>query len=424
VDAARAAVVAAQEAFNAADAAAAGRRWAPHNNGGSGRRMKLINVDGGSRRQIRIVLESTETATVPVDDNAPVNLKLSYLTYGAHWSPSYDCRAVTGSSAGAAGTEAAEDKKDDTADTNTTAGELSLALTYYGDVVQRTGEDWSDARISLSTAQPAVEGDPPELKAPVLGFYEAASTMHMGMATASSGVAFAASRGTMQHRHSMGGRAGGAGAGGGGRQERMMMNKRIHGEEQEEMAMDAGVSVSSEGDEGVPEMATMAEPMMLNPEEEGASYSEPVPPQAMAFSSTSVSSGTTSTLFGVRRPASIPSDGEPHKLVIGAVDVHPTFKYKTSPRAAAAAFLTAAGSNDSPYPLLPGPVRVFLDGRVGYHFSPRSFAVKTHSIDDSQYGPCPFAFFLFFNLTPGIECNPMWRGLHHHLEAPSRGSRG
>jgi hypothetical protein len=41
-------------------------------------------------------------------------------------------------------------------------------------------------------------------------------------------------------------------------------------------------------------------------------------------------------------------------LVIGAVDVAPTFAYKSTPRAAAAAFLTAAGRNDSPYPLLPG----------------------------------------------------------------------
>lgn len=99
----------------------------------------------------------------------------------------------------------------------------------------------------------------------------------------------------------------------------------------------------------------MAEPAMMMDESataagaaESASSSSSAssysaPPQAVSFSSTSVSSGTTSTLFGVRRPASIPSDGEPHKLVIGAVAVTPSFAYKTSPRAAAVAFLTVAG---------------------------------------------------------------------------------
>jgi len=33
--------------------------------------------------------------------------------------------------------------------------------------------------VSLSTAQPAVNGDPPELRAPVLGFYEPPPMMHM-----------------------------------------------------------------------------------------------------------------------------------------------------------------------------------------------------------------------------------------------------
>ena len=34
---------------------------------------------------------------VPPGGAGALDLKLSYLTYGAQWSPSYDCRAVTGS---------------------------------------------------------------------------------------------------------------------------------------------------------------------------------------------------------------------------------------------------------------------------------------------------------------------------------------
>jgi hypothetical protein len=36
----------------------------------------------------------------------------------------------------------------------------------------------------------------------------------------------------------------------------------------------------------------------------------------------------------------------------------------------------------SPIEQLPTPT-----GRVGYHFSPRYFAVKTHSLDDGRHGP-------------------------------------
>ena len=131
-------------------------------------------------------------------------------------------------------------------------------------------------------------------------------------------------------------------------------------------AADADGDEMAADDAGTEEMAMdAAEPMMLQAEAESAPMEEPVM-QAIGRSATatSVSSGATSTLFAVLRAASIPSrsDGQPHKLVIGAVDVAPTFAYKSTPRAAAAAFLTAAGRNDSPYPLLPGPVRVFLDG--------------------------------------------------------------
>ena len=74
-------------------------------------------------------------------------------------------------------------------------------------------------------------------------------------------------------------------------------------------------------DSAEPEMMMMnaaaSDPMTASSSESASSEPVHMPPQALGLSSTDVSSGTTSTLFGVRRPATIPSDGQPHKLVIG-----------------------------------------------------------------------------------------------------------
>jgi len=139
VDAARAAVVTTLEAFSVAEAAAAGRRWVPDGGGGGGRGRGAKYPVNDGRRQVRIVLEGTTAAAVA---SSSVDLKLSYLTYGAHWSPSYDCRAHSTTAGPGAGVEEGEDKdtyqdvtnrKHTAADATTAgAGQPSLALTYYG----------------------------------------------------------------------------------------------------------------------------------------------------------------------------------------------------------------------------------------------------------------------------------------------------
>ena len=36
-------------------------------------------------------------------------------------------------------------------------------ITYYGQIKQSTGEDWTDAKLYLSTAMPSIGGEVPEL---------------------------------------------------------------------------------------------------------------------------------------------------------------------------------------------------------------------------------------------------------------------
>jgi uncharacterized protein (TIGR02231 family) len=84
--------------------------------------------------------QPTESYSVAIDiatSPGEFQLELSYLINGASWNPLYDLRV------------------------NTISQELQL--TYLAEISQRTGEDWSDVSLTLSTAQPNLGNIPPEL---------------------------------------------------------------------------------------------------------------------------------------------------------------------------------------------------------------------------------------------------------------------
>ena len=64
-------------------------------------------------------------------------LHLSYMLFGASWSPLYEERVISGAK--------------------------TMELVYSGVVRQSTGEDWKGVAVTLSTAQPSAGGAPPEL---------------------------------------------------------------------------------------------------------------------------------------------------------------------------------------------------------------------------------------------------------------------
>lgn len=64
------------------------------------------------------------------------DLELTYVLGGASWRTYYEVRS------------------------NPSSGKIDL--TYYGKINQRTGEDWENVRVVLSTAQPAYGGSAPE----------------------------------------------------------------------------------------------------------------------------------------------------------------------------------------------------------------------------------------------------------------------
>jgi len=76
---------------------------------------------------------------------------------------------------------------------------------------------------------------------------------------------------------------------------------------------------------------------------------------------TQVQSSGTSTSFLIPRKASITSDNKPHKVTIAQLDLVAKYTYTAVPAKSSVAYLRGACENTSDYPILPGPVSVFLD---------------------------------------------------------------
>jgi uncharacterized protein (TIGR02231 family) len=91
-----------------------------------------------ARIQSFISKEAKEIAvSVEAARGATLKLEVSYVIWGATWRPVYDARAD-------------HDKS-------------LVELTYRAEVRQKTGEDWKDVKLALSTARPSIGGEPAEL---------------------------------------------------------------------------------------------------------------------------------------------------------------------------------------------------------------------------------------------------------------------
>jgi len=90
------------------------------------------NKLGGGSKESRTALVTAAAGT-----SGEVTIELTYLVSEASWHPSYNIRA---------------------------ASDLSGATVEYDAVLlQRTGEDWDDVKLTLSTAQPRLAANPPSI---------------------------------------------------------------------------------------------------------------------------------------------------------------------------------------------------------------------------------------------------------------------
>ena len=67
--------------------------------------------------------------------------------------------------------------------------------------------------------------------------------------------------------------------------------------------------------------------------------------------------------YRVQRPLAVPADGGPHKTMIAQFALDAALDHLAVPVLAAEAYLRATVTNTSPLLLLPGPARIFHDGR-------------------------------------------------------------
>lgn len=204
-----------------------------------------------------------------------MNFDLMYVIGGAKWYPVYDVRVSP------------EDK--------------TVELVYYAMISQRTGEDWKDVNLSISTARPNISGTLPALSAWYLSVYapQYYSDEMSSLGAMKSGAAM------------------GAGA-------------------------PAYAKRSAKNKESDAEAGEMEESVMLEAE------------------TATVQTRSTSVVFNVKKASTIPSDNFDHKVTLSIESLKSDFAYSTTPKLAEFAFLKGTIENLTDVPFIAGSANIFF----------------------------------------------------------------
>ncbi|RDX46294.1 hypothetical protein OH76DRAFT_1386908 [Lentinus brumalis] len=247
----------------------------------------------------------TVSATVLAKHECEVEILLTYLVSGVSWTPSYDLRAVT------------------TSDGKTSS---TVALHYFANINQSTGEDWTDAALTLSTANSRT------LESLSVPTAEPLKISSVAVAPPSTTRYRSPSPRRYRHGSSPAGRERYYG----GRPSRLPIVIRDYGSRR--------ASVSRERERVV-----------------SVDY-EIAPAQAETVArGTTVDRNPLALSYRVDGRASLPSDGLAHKISLATLHFAAGLQYVCVPRKETSAFIEASIKNTSEYQLLAGPVSVFVD---------------------------------------------------------------
>ncbi len=227
---------------------------------------ELRGAGGRSYKTVTVRVSAASAASA-----GTLDLALAYTVPGASWAPSYDARVLS--------------------------GEHAVAFGYFGVVRQRTGEDWKDVQLTLSTARPSLGGAAPQLFAWNLDVFNP-----------------------------------------------IILRAQVEQSRRREMmakSADAPAAVNMQS-------LTSNAPGELEDKD------------AMMAQAT-LETGATSASFRIASAASVPSDNSPQKVPITAARFATNPEYLTTPKLQPVAFLTAKVVNSSDFPLLAGAMNVFLD---------------------------------------------------------------
>ncbi|MCW0206869.1 MAG: mucoidy inhibitor MuiA family protein [Achromobacter sp.] len=174
-------------------------------------------------------------------------------------------------------------------------------LGYFGVIRQNTGEDWNNVKLTLSTARPALGGGAPTLQPWIV---DVAAPPPPPPAPRPA----------------------------------------------------AAPSAKPQA-EAVAERRARYSPALAD-----AASAAPEPaPQDIELSTAQVQNEATSASFQIKNPATLLSDNASQRVAIATARLPATLQYQSTPALRPAVYLTAQASNNTDYPLLPGPLNTFLD---------------------------------------------------------------
>lgn len=217
---------------------------------------------------------------IAVEAKAPVaaDIAVSYRVSGASWLPVYEARLTTGTSNGAA----------------------EIAFTRRAELRQRTGEDWNEVAVELSTTRSAQGTRAPELNPLRIAFYEPPVVYE---------------------------------------EERARLQKQAS----ERAARPPALAIAP---------APVASDQALGTAE----------PKQAEVQTASVSAGAYQASFKVPGRVSIPQDGSSKAVVLTQGKVKPELSARATPELEEKAYLEASFSHEDEAPLLAGEVYLHRDG--------------------------------------------------------------
>lgn len=222
------------------------------------------------RRVVEVDLEASE--------EGKVELKLAYIVRGPKWVPTYDIRVDTGS--------------------------REMEVKYFALVQQNTGESWDKVSLKLSTANPGLGGQHPELDPWRIKLYQPAK----------------------------------------------LPSSSIRSKHKEMEIYGGGASMANRYD---------SDSVMLGGD---IPLAEGIDMPALRVRKASTVRQGASVIFAVKGESEIASDNVEHRVAISTVKLPSTFRYSTIPKVDPHAYLKAKATNDGDHPFLEGKANIFLDG--------------------------------------------------------------
>ncbi|XP_064629548.1 protein F37C4.5-like isoform X12 [Lineus longissimus] len=296
----------------------------------TGKNLKEMEIykEEHMAREVVILMEATE--------DGEVELLLSYVVNKAKWSPRYDIRVFSGDSRMKLPhcynlTKALWSNY---SDFEQISRDSRMKIIYYGMIQQATGEDWDEAKLTLSTASPSVGGTVPDLGTQRLFF----KPKYHPMSASMNGV-------DMSPRVD---------------KTKSMKKKRP---QSAMIITDSSNAFNRSFDEAL--MPPLAEEKPRSSAEQSraereAEYKD-LPLEDRKTPLGIIKENITSTCYEVVRHHTIPSDNVAHKVSIAIIDLNPVFEYESVPKRSPYAYLRAKVKNTSPYALLAGQTSIFLD---------------------------------------------------------------